>query len=85
MLLPEKGLYWSVPFIDALGQGYEFVDVYWTDKLTLRDLLSHRTGLAGLDGALDSGIPKSIVKNGILQADKIPSGAEAYQRCFHKQ
>ena len=60
MLLSEKGLNWSVPVMDILGQGYEFVDVYRSDKLTLRDLLSHRTGLAGLDGALDSGIPKSV-------------------------
>ena len=60
MLLSEKGLNWSVPVTDILGQGYEFVDIYRTKELTLRDLLSHRTGLAGLDGVLDSGIPKTI-------------------------
>ena len=60
ILLHEKGLNWSVPVMDILGQGYGFVDVYRTKKLTLRDLLSHRTGLAGLDGVISSGIPKTL-------------------------
>lgn len=46
---------------DILGPRYEFVDSYRTKELTLRDLLSHRTGLARLDYAgTVAGISKSI-------------------------
>ena len=46
---------------DILGAEYGFVDQYRTKELMLRDLLSHRTGLAGLDaGGLGSNIPRSI-------------------------
>ena len=46
---------------EVLKPGYEFVDDYRTKEMTVRDLLSHRTGLARLDlPGLIAGIPKSI-------------------------
>jgi CubicO group peptidase (beta-lactamase class C family) len=45
---------------DILGSDYEFIDEYRSKETTLRDLLSHRTGLARLDIGLFSGFPKSL-------------------------
>ena len=55
---------WTAKVTDILGPTYEFVDPYRTKELTLRDLLSHRTGLARLDfGATGAGISKSVSRN----------------------
>ena len=43
-----------------LGPDFQFVDPYRTKELTLRDLLSHRTGLASLDFGSLSGFPASM-------------------------
>lgn len=48
-------LTWSAKVTEILGAGYEFTDAYRTKELTLRDLLSHRTGLARLDIGFRSG------------------------------
>ncbi|XP_060560761.1 uncharacterized protein LOC132720615 [Ruditapes philippinarum] len=60
ILLTEKGLDWDTKVHDILGSDYEFIDEYRSKETTLRDLLSHRTGLARLDIGLFSGFPKSL-------------------------
>lgn len=56
ILLPENGYDWSIKVTDILGPDYEFIDTLRTTELTLRDLLSHRTGLARLDIAIVAGV-----------------------------
>jgi CubicO group peptidase (beta-lactamase class C family) len=51
---------WNTKVHDILGSDYEFIDEYRSKETTLRDLLSHRTGLARLDIGLFSGYPKSL-------------------------
>ena len=59
---------WSAKVTDILGPGYEFVDTHRTKELMLRDLLSHRTGLARLDEAgLGSKIPRSLSRGGFCK------------------
>ena len=59
---------WTAKVTDILGPGYEFVDTHRTKELMLRDLLSHRTGLARLDEAgLGSRIPRSLSRGGFCK------------------
>ena len=61
ILLSEKGLDWTTKVTDILGSGYGFIDPYRTKEMMLRDLISHRTGLARLDyGGVIAGFPKSV-------------------------
>ncbi|KAH3819606.1 uncharacterized protein LOC127881285 [Dreissena polymorpha] len=48
ILLTEKKLDWTAKVMDILGPEYGFVDEYRTRESTLKDLLSHRTGLDSL-------------------------------------
>ena len=51
----------STKVTDILGSGYGFIDPYRTKEMMLRDLISHRTGLARLDyGGVIAGFPKSV-------------------------
>ena len=47
---------WSSKVTDILGPHYRFIDNLRTTELTVRDLLSHRTGLARLDIAIVAGV-----------------------------
>ena len=61
ILLAETGRDWTAKVTDILGPGYEFTDAYRTKEMMLRDLISHRTGLARLDYAgIIAGIPQSV-------------------------
>lgn len=51
LLASEKKLNWNDPVIQHLPSFYLF-DPYITQKVTIRDLLSHRTGLEAHDGDL---------------------------------
>ena len=55
-------LNWTAKVSDILGPDYEFVDSYRTKEITIRDLLSHRTGLARLDFGVDPVFPKSLTR-----------------------
>ena len=54
---------WSAKVSSILGPGYVFIDDDRTAELMLRDLLSHRTGLARLDFGLDCGLPKTVSRS----------------------
>lgn len=56
ILLQENGYDWSSKVTDILGPHYRFIDNLRTTELTVRDLLSHRTGLARLDIAIVAGV-----------------------------
>ena len=58
---------WTTKVTDVLGQGYEFIDDYRTRELTMKDLLSHRTGLATLDEGLMSGYPRSLSREALCK------------------
>ena len=61
ILLSEKGLKWTSKVTDILGSEYGFIDPYRTKEMMLKDLVSHRTGLARLDyGGVIAGFPKSV-------------------------
>ena len=61
ILLSEKGMKWTAKVTDILGPGYGFIDPYRTSEMMLKDLVSHRTGLARLDyGGTIAGFPKSV-------------------------
>ncbi|XP_045184047.2 D-aminopeptidase-like [Mercenaria mercenaria] len=62
ILLTEKGLDWNAKVHDILGPDYEFIDEYRSKEMTLRDMLSHRTGLARLDIGVFSGYPADITR-----------------------
>ena len=53
-------LTWSAKIVDILGPGYTFIDTYRTRETTLRDALSHRTGLSALHLELLAGVPDEI-------------------------
>lgn len=53
-----------------LGPGYEFTDSYITNELILRDLLSHRTGLARLDFGTTCGIPRTVSRSSFCKSLK---------------
>ncbi|WAR28087.1 GIGA6-like protein [Mya arenaria] len=58
---------WTAKISDILGSEYGFIDDYRTRKTTLRDLLSHRTGLANPDIGLMSGFPPSISREDLCK------------------
>ncbi|XP_060579581.1 gigasin-6-like isoform X2 [Ruditapes philippinarum] len=62
ILLTEKGLNWNTKVHDLLGPKYEFIDKYRSKEMTLKDMLSHRTGLAALPIVLDAGYPESVTR-----------------------
>ncbi|WAR28088.1 GIGA6-like protein [Mya arenaria] len=51
---------WTAKLSDILGSEYGFIDDHRTRETTLRDLLSHRTGLASPDNGFMAGFPPSI-------------------------
>ncbi|WAR28065.1 GIGA6-like protein, partial [Mya arenaria] len=51
---------WTAKLSDILGTEYGFIDDHRTRETTLRDLLSHRTGLASPDNGFMAGFPPSI-------------------------
>lgn len=53
---------WSAKVIDILGPGYGFITEERTRDSTLKDLLSHRTGLARLDIGLIAGYPRNFTR-----------------------
>ncbi|WAR28085.1 GIGA6-like protein, partial [Mya arenaria] len=60
ILLKENKLHWKTTVSDILGSEYGFIDDYRTRETTLRDLLSHRTGLANPDIGFMAGFPPSL-------------------------
>ncbi|WAR28026.1 GIGA6-like protein, partial [Mya arenaria] len=51
---------WTTKISDILGPEYGFIDDHRTRETTLRDILSHRTGLASPDNGFMAGFPPSI-------------------------
>ena len=49
---------WTSKVQDILGVDYRFANDYRTEETTLKDLLSHRTGLARLDIGYMAGFPE---------------------------
>ncbi|XP_045206832.2 gigasin-6-like [Mercenaria mercenaria] len=70
VLLTEKGLDWNAKVQDILGSNYEFIDEYRSNETTLRDMLSHRTGLARLDIGLLAGYPTGLTREKLSQKIK---------------
>ncbi|XP_064611356.1 uncharacterized protein LOC135475402 [Liolophura sinensis] len=55
---------WDTPVKEFLGEDFRLGNKYITNHVTLRDLVSHRTGLAGGDGIiLTKGMGQSELKN----------------------
>ena len=63
MFLLEFRLDWDTKVQDIMGSEYKFVDEYRSKETTLKDMISHRTGLASLDlGALLAGYPENVTR-----------------------
>ncbi|XP_053375802.1 uncharacterized protein LOC123533279 [Mercenaria mercenaria] len=62
ILLTEKGLDWNAKIHDILGPNYEFIDKYRSNETTLRDMLSHRTGLAPFNIGQLAGYPTGLTR-----------------------
>ncbi|WAR28024.1 GIGA6-like protein, partial [Mya arenaria] len=60
-------LQWTAKISDILGSEYGFIDDYRTRETTLRDLLSHRTGLASPDIGFMAGFPSSISREDLCK------------------
>ncbi|WAR28069.1 hypothetical protein MAR_013773 [Mya arenaria] len=79
-------LQWTAKLSDILGSEYGFIGDCRTRETTLRDLLSHRTGLANPNIGLMSGFPPSILREDLCklhpleQAGAILSSAEDMAR-----
>ncbi|WAR28019.1 GIGA6-like protein [Mya arenaria] len=67
ILLKENKLQWTAKISDILGSEYGFIDDYRTRETTLRDLLSHRTGLANPNIGLMSGFPPSTSREDLCK------------------
>ena len=53
---------WETPVVDILGPDFRLGDDYITQHVTLRDLLSHRTGLAPNNIPIFTGSPDSMTR-----------------------
>ncbi|XP_067661438.1 uncharacterized protein [Haliotis asinina] len=64
MMIDESNgsLAWTSKVKDVLGPDFEFVDEQRTRETTLRDLLSHRTGLQPAVLAMFAGFPKNFTR-----------------------
>ncbi|XP_052784696.1 uncharacterized protein LOC128220368 isoform X3 [Mya arenaria] len=88
IMLKENKLQWTAKISDILGSEYGFIDDYRTRETTLRDLLSHRTGLASPDIGFMAGFPSSISREDLCKlhpaepAGAILSSAEDMVRYF---
>lgn len=60
MLTIFYSMSWTANAIDILGPEYGFITEYRTKEMMLKDLLSHRTGLARLDFGLLAGYPTTV-------------------------
>ncbi|XP_052784695.1 penicillin-binding protein 4-like isoform X2 [Mya arenaria] len=67
IMLKENKLQWTAKISDILGSEYGFIDDYRTRETTLRDLLSHRTGLASPDIGFMAGFPSSISREDLCK------------------
>ncbi|KAL3878902.1 hypothetical protein ACJMK2_031228 [Sinanodonta woodiana] len=57
----KKGISWTSKLFDILGDDFQFIDPVRTSQTTLRDILSHRTGLANTLGSL-CGYPSGLTR-----------------------
>ena len=53
---------WTAKVVDILGPEYGFTTEYRTKETTLKDLLSHRSGLARLDIGLFAGYSQNVTR-----------------------
>ncbi|WAR28017.1 GIGA6-like protein [Mya arenaria] len=67
IMLTENKLQWTAKISDILGKEYGFIDDYRTRETTLRDLLSHRTGLANPVSGIMAGFPPSITREDLCK------------------
>lgn len=58
--MPCCRITFDTPVSELLGVGYEFPDDFQTRETTIKDVLSHRTGIAALNLAMLFGIPPGI-------------------------
>ncbi|KAH3843702.1 uncharacterized protein LOC127877099 isoform X3 [Dreissena polymorpha] len=76
ILLTEKKLDWTAKVMDILGPEYGFVDEYRARESTLKDLLSHRTGLDSLNLGILAGFSnvtrEQLCKNMKLVPERMP-------------
>ncbi|XP_048243249.1 penicillin-binding protein 4-like isoform X2 [Haliotis rufescens] len=56
----EGKITFDTPVSELLGVGYQFPDDFQTRETTIKDVLSHRTGIAALNLAMLFGIPPGI-------------------------
>ncbi|XP_052278708.1 uncharacterized protein LOC127877099 isoform X2 [Dreissena polymorpha] len=71
ILLTEKKLDWTAKVMDILGPEYGFVDEYRTRESTLKDLLSHRTGVDSIDVGILAGYPKTVTREQLCKNMKM--------------
>lgn len=53
---------WSTKVRHILGSGFEFITEERTRETTIKDLLSHRTGLSGLVLGILAGYPRNFTR-----------------------
>ena len=53
---------WETPVVDILGQDFRFADDQLTRDVTLKDLLTHRTGLSTTNIPLFAGSPPGLTR-----------------------
>ncbi|KAL3878770.1 hypothetical protein ACJMK2_031101 [Sinanodonta woodiana] len=59
----QNEMTWNSKVSDILGEGFSFPDNVRTTMTTLRDILSHRTGLSGLDYGMISGYLPELTRS----------------------
>ncbi|KAH3843701.1 hypothetical protein DPMN_117230 [Dreissena polymorpha] len=82
ILLTEKKLDWTAKVMEILGPEYGFVDEYRTRESTLKDLLSHRTGLDGHEFGVISGYPETVSREELSKNLKFLPEKKAFRDGF---
>ncbi|KAK3599541.1 hypothetical protein CHS0354_006676 [Potamilus streckersoni] len=77
----KKGISWTSKLSDILGDDFQFIDPTRTSQTTLRDILSHKTGLANTLGAL-CGYPSGLTRKDMTRRLKFLPEIQPFRDTF---
>ncbi|KAL3878901.1 hypothetical protein ACJMK2_031227 [Sinanodonta woodiana] len=77
----NKGISWTSKLSDILGNDFEFIDPVRTSQTTLRDILSHRTGLANTLGSL-CGYPSGLTRKDMTRRLRFLPEIQPFRETF---
>ena len=58
---------WDTPIVDILGKEFQLYNETLTQHISLRDILSHRTGIPGYMVPLLAGYPTDVTRKELVR------------------